>query len=302
MASQTLIAGAGANVDPGDGSTRTWATPGAVTADDGGAASASGLNSTTPSRNSQRLEATSFGFSVPTGATIDGIVVEIERHRTAADAVRDRVVRLLKAGAVTGDDKATATSWATSPTIDSYGASSDLWGTTWTPAEVNASGFGLGLQAGNDLAGNATAQVDFIRITVHYTEAAGGVSLTPATETDTAQPLSIASQTFKTLGSAFEFDTPQQLSLLNRTLGPAVESDVAQSLSVSQAGSVTLASALETDTAQALVFVKPIRKTLVAVLETDAAIALGLVGAADPATAIRLRYRDAGAYLVYREV
>jgi len=44
-----------------------------------------------------------------------------------------------------------------------------MWGTQWTPAQVNASNFGVAFAARHDNIGtNATARVDGISITVHY--------------------------------------------------------------------------------------------------------------------------------------
>jgi hypothetical protein len=51
-----------------------------------------------------------------------------------------------------------------------YGSSTDLWGTTWTPADINAAGFGAALAVTeiSSRGANETAHVDHITITVHY--------------------------------------------------------------------------------------------------------------------------------------
>ena len=54
----------------------------------------------------------------------------------------------------------------------SYGNSTDLWGTTWTLAEINASTFGALLKAGDALL--STPSTDAMRITVYYTVPGGG--------------------------------------------------------------------------------------------------------------------------------
>jgi hypothetical protein len=55
-------------------------------------------------------------------------------------------------------------------TNQAYGNSTDLWGTTWTPADINNTGFGAVLSVFNTRSfGAATATVDFMRITVTYT-------------------------------------------------------------------------------------------------------------------------------------
>lgn len=76
----------------------------------------------------------------------------------------DNSVRLIKGGTITGNNAAfTVTPWNTTDTYISYGSSSDLWGTTWTVADINATNFGAVLSASVN---NGTAQVDHMRITV----------------------------------------------------------------------------------------------------------------------------------------
>lgn len=131
-------------------------------------------------QDSDQLQATNFGFSIPAGATINGVVVEIERNTNAnsGNTVRDLTVRLVKGGTVTGDNKAdTGTNWPGSDTIKSYGGASDLWGATLTASDVNASNFGVVLAVRQNIVAPkafSTAFVDHIRITVHYTEGGGG--------------------------------------------------------------------------------------------------------------------------------
>lgn len=129
-----------------------------------------------PSTNSDFLDATTFGFNVPTSATINGVKVEIERSQAASGSVKDVTVRLLKAGTATGDNKAdTTSSWPTSDTTATYGGAADLWGATLNASDVNATNFGVTLKVEGN-AGVDTARVDYVRITVYYT-AAGGSEL-----------------------------------------------------------------------------------------------------------------------------
>lgn len=97
-------------------------------------------------------------------------------------------------------------------------------------------------------------------------------TLTPATETDTAQPLSVVK--ILTLTPATETDTAQPLSASKViTLTPATETDVAQPLSATKI--VTLTPATETDTAQPLSAAKVL--TLTPATETDAAQPLNIL-------------------------
>ena len=129
------------------------------------------------------LSASSFGFSIPTDATIIGITASIERVRNGGTtgAARDNVVRLVKGGTVIGDNKAaTGTNWPTTEAAATYGSSIDLWGTTWTPSDINASNFGLVVAAAGAAAGaDRVANVDQILINVAYT--------TPVTSTSQSQ-------------------------------------------------------------------------------------------------------------------
>ena len=119
------------------------------------------------------LKATDFGFSIPGGATIDGILVEIEKSEsTAADDVIDRRVRIVKGGTIGSTDKADATEWPTTDAYTSYGGAADLWGETWTPADINASNFGTVIAAGCASTGPGIPLIDHIRITVTYTAGA----------------------------------------------------------------------------------------------------------------------------------
>jgi hypothetical protein len=119
------------------------------------------------SGNSDIVTLTNFGFSIPVGATVNGITVEIERKASSGAQCRDTVVRLMKSGA-TGSNKAVASNWPTSLTVATYGGAADLWTLTLTPAEVNDSAFGLDFRVADNLLNNI-ASVDFIRIKVHYT-------------------------------------------------------------------------------------------------------------------------------------
>lgn len=167
MASQTAIVGTGAN-DATNGQTTNWSGPSNVIGDDGSRATAS-LNAST----SRYLKGTNCGFTVPAGATINGITVEIEKSESAA-GITDSAVRIVKAdGSIGTTDKASATEWAlTTDTISTYGSSSDRWGETWSATDINDLDFGVVIAATKSTSGAATARVDFIRVTVNYTAGA----------------------------------------------------------------------------------------------------------------------------------
>lgn len=121
----------------------------------------------------QYLAATNFGFSVPSGATINGIVVEVERRCPGGVTLQsDNRVRIIKSGTIGATDKATATGWPTTDTIASYGGASDLWGETWSDTDINSSTFGVAISPKRSSFKVARSmEIDHIRITVHYTVA-----------------------------------------------------------------------------------------------------------------------------------
>ena len=129
---------------------------------------------------SQYLKATNFAFTsaIDDNATIDGILVEVERYQAADSGIKDYSMQLINsAGTMIGADKATTTQWLGSDpnTYVSYGGSTDTWGITGlTGADVKDSDFGvvLAIQYASG-AGTVTAYVDHVRMTVYYTNPSG---------------------------------------------------------------------------------------------------------------------------------
>lgn len=120
--------------------------------------------------SSQYLKASNLGFTLPVDATVTGIKLEVERKATTSK-LRDLQVRAVKDGDIGTAERAdTANDWPTADTYKSYGGDGDLWGFTWTPADINATAFGFVLAAVNQHPTAArTASVDHVRVTVYYT-------------------------------------------------------------------------------------------------------------------------------------
>lgn len=117
---------------------------------------------------SNYLKVTNFGFNVPNDATITGVTVSIERSSNTLNGTHDDSVKLVKGGAISGNDKANAAlEWPTSDAVATYGSSTDLWGLALAPSDVNSSNFGVVIAAIADLA--STAQIDYVSITVDWT-------------------------------------------------------------------------------------------------------------------------------------
>ena len=117
-------------------------------------------------QQSQYLKATGFVFGIPLDAAVVGIEVEWERSGSLVSASVDAACRLVKAGTPVGDDRSLGGTWPTTDAFQTYGGPTDLWGTTWTPAEINAAGFGAALSVSAVLA--VTAGVDAVRATIYY--------------------------------------------------------------------------------------------------------------------------------------
>jgi len=117
-------------------------------------------------------KATGYGFSIPLGATITGIELTVYRYAnrdSSGQYTNDQSVKLVKNGAAVGTSAAKAAHWELTNTAVVYGGSTDLWGTTWTGAEINSANFGAAFQA-NLVSNNYTqnAYVDSMAIKVYY--------------------------------------------------------------------------------------------------------------------------------------
>lgn len=152
--------------------TSIWSNPTNVFANDASYAT----NTVNANAASDYLDATGFGFNVPSDATIVGVKAEVERKADSASLLRDNSVKILKSGTVTGSDRAdTGTFWPTTEAYASYGSASDMWGATLTPADVNASNFGVATSVFNTHASfQRVASLDHVRVTVYYTEPSDG--------------------------------------------------------------------------------------------------------------------------------
>lgn len=122
---------------------------------------------------SDDLIGTGFGFSVIGTDTIVGITLEVN-YKTSASGLVENNVRLLKASVAAGTDKSTGAAIPTGATTVSYGGAADLWGTTWTPSDINNANFGALTNYSASAA--RTMSVDFFRITVTSTSTGGGTT------------------------------------------------------------------------------------------------------------------------------
>ncbi len=116
------------------------------------------------------LKITNFQFTIPAGSVITGIAVNVERS-DANGKSKDSEIKVIKAGSIISTNKALSPAWGGTDAVQSYGANGDVWGSTWTVADINAVNFGFAFSAKRvGGGGQATlAKIDEVIITVYYT-------------------------------------------------------------------------------------------------------------------------------------
>lgn len=263
------------NIFPGTGENNAgigataWVSPGNIVSDNA-------TDSTcTAAASSQYLVARNFNFaSVPTNATIAGIVVRIEASESSTGAETLNAKIQDDTGALVGDTK-TASINGTSKTVYTYGTTSDVWTSAPTGNKVHDADWGVRFwyTTAHNIA------VDYVTMALEYTVPGPGI----ATQTNTA--LGLGKVKSKATGVATEADTARALSLL-RLAGRANETDSALALGKLKRKAADFAQemdhcacirilvtkATEADAAQSLAWVK-VRATGTAT-ETDGALAL----------------------------
>lgn len=158
------------------GSTDAWASPSNAGASDNTYTTAA-VN--TGGDKSEYLKCTNCSFSIPANASIQGIEVLVEWSHSGggtgtAKQYRNRIV---KAGVVSSDTTYDSSSaLASSDTTGTLGSSSGLWGTTWTPDDINASTFGCAIACQSGSGSLPSARIDRVQIRVTYQFAIGIVA------------------------------------------------------------------------------------------------------------------------------
>jgi hypothetical protein len=163
---QTSICGSALQV-PGSGGlvfgTAAWQNPSAISQADGNCAYIA-----SPGTISDYLMANAFEFTIPSNASINGIVVYFYRKGTAEGCQSDYSVKIVQNWLISGTDHASTASWQTNWTLASYGNSSDLWGLSWTPSEINTDGFGVAISTQNNLSSGNDCYIDYVEVSVYY--------------------------------------------------------------------------------------------------------------------------------------
>jgi len=138
MSADTKYNATGANFN--DGGNIAWTNPTNFAGDT--TSTAATVSPASAGHVSQQLQATAFGFAIPTDATINGIEAQIESAAANNNRHAWHTVQLLKAGSAVGSNLSDS-AVIFSKAFKQFGDAATLWGTTWTPSEINASGFGV---------------------------------------------------------------------------------------------------------------------------------------------------------------
>ncbi len=154
--------------------TVSWVTPPNVKVSDNQRSNSSSFVNSYSIVSSNYLVETGLGFAVPVTATICGIQVDAERRQQGAGtgcSVKDNSVKIVKNGVITGTEHASTLVYPGLDIYGSYGGPNDLWGTTWTPSDINATNFGVAYSTclKTDAVGIfMSAEIDHMQITVFY--------------------------------------------------------------------------------------------------------------------------------------
>lgn len=121
------------------------------------------------------LVAYNYGLNVPTGATVIGVEVRINRRKwTNSGSCKDYKLYLregsnLDVAGTISNNKAKSTLWGQSYAEPVYGSQWDYWGVSLSPTRVNQYYFGIMFQVIGASSGSyASMYVDSIQMRVHY--------------------------------------------------------------------------------------------------------------------------------------
>lgn len=186
MATQTCYPGTVVNYDAGNG--RNWVDANNVKASDGvfSTVNLDGWDL------SNFLKCTNFGFAIPSGATINSIRVNIKGKAITGGAINvfssDTLLRLsdgtIYFGSPSYNSIVDAPSLTTTNTeYNTYGIDLDtyseslLWDRAWSASDINDADFGCNHGINTDPDPTCTVYIDFISITVDYTETGGSSAI-----------------------------------------------------------------------------------------------------------------------------
>ncbi|MDP4010377.1 MAG: hypothetical protein Q8P37_00750, partial [Candidatus Spechtbacteria bacterium] len=168
-----------------------WTSSNLMQAQDGSSATAPAITAI--------VDQITFGFTatdIPAGATIDGVTVEIDNHKTGTNTNR-LIVNLLNAGTCTAVNLTQDS--VDDSTYDVLGGATNTWScTALTQANIVSSAFGVTITASKVSGPNPAAGtwfVDHVRVTVNFTAADATNPVPGATGTITTADVATTSLT-----------------------------------------------------------------------------------------------------------
>lgn len=102
-------------------------------------------------------------YKLPSSATIDGIVVNCKWADSSG--LSDGIVGIVKNNVQQTFHPAGGLLTFLTLTLD-VGSASDKWGTTWTPSDINAAGFGIWVEVNEN--GTGVVTVDYCQLAVYW--------------------------------------------------------------------------------------------------------------------------------------
>lgn len=164
-----------------------WANPDNAKASDDSRAQSGVVQET----YSDWLRCTNFGFDtddIPSGATIIGIEMKLERKAIINNYVADSAIYLRDSGGQTGDDGAFPfIKWTNVDVEKIHGGKVDDWNAGLSDSDVRASSFGVDISARNTFTlSSVWCYIDCVSIRIHFTLPLGWVTPTSDNDPDTA--------------------------------------------------------------------------------------------------------------------
>ena len=114
------------------------------------------------------LSASDFRFSIPTDETIKGIEVIVTLFNDkgiSSHYAKDSTVKIVKGGVISSTNLGNNVDQSVTIQDVIYGGKTSLWGETFTPADINASNFGVVLSYTGD---GSIINVHYVKIRVYY--------------------------------------------------------------------------------------------------------------------------------------
>ena len=193
------------------GGTVAWSNINNIKADDGSVASIT-LSS---SEKSYVLLASSFNFGISPLATIDGLVISMERYASLSNSIQDVTIRLTAYNGtyVLSDNQSTSANWSTTNGVVTFGSPSDLWDRTDGISVNILNNLEFSLTCVNNNYSSATGYVDYVKATVYYS--IDGVKFSTSSLADIRDGSTQIQKIYHGSNQVFPDDDPNSISWSN---------------------------------------------------------------------------------------